>query len=817
LSRTSRPARALLALAVGALLLLGLPWPGGPVTVDAAGEVPTMAARALLQGHVRQGAWFAIAVDLENAGPTVNGELRVGGGADSRTRFGTPVELATGSRKTYLLYAQPPTFGGTMKVQLVSGDRVVSEAKVAIALHDGMQSVVGVMSENPAKLVSELRLLPGQSGAAPAIAALAPADLPERIQAWSALDRLVWQDVDAASLTPAQLACLRGWLAAGGRLVIVGGTAGADSLTGFPDELLPFRPDAILDIDPSVLRPVLGGVPTGAVTLTSYAGDAGAGHVLATSGDRVIAAERKIGSGSVTLLGFDPTTSWLADGDDWDTPLWRKLLPPRTAGGLTLADDSSIVQAVTNLPSLALPPIGGLLVLLFGYIVLVGPVTYLVLKRIDRREWAWVTVPALIAVFTVGSFGIGALMRGSDTIVHEVGIVRGAPGTAAATIQSYLGIFSPSRTTYQVKVAGDALLSAPINGDVFGTGTSTALDILQGDPSRVRDLAVGFGSIRTIRAEATAEGPEISADLRLVEGRLQGTLTNRSDTALEAAALVVGSSAMRLDDIAPGATVKVDFAVATAPLNWNSLSERIFGPMNWDGSSLDEAGQRMLVRRSVIDQISVDPFTGFPNAIPADSATLMAWGTEAVVPMELEGQVVRRMANILYQVPLPYAISGRTVFANDLVRASVLEVGANFFNKEPNALALGPGTARVAYRPVPFAGTLAPSRVVVAMSFGGEIGVPGGNPRTLEEKARCEPGTEGCVVPQDGLPELEVLDLRTGEWVQFAHLLQNAAYELADAPRWVDPASGELQARFVNERQEQVYFQFAVRIEGTVR
>jgi hypothetical protein len=566
-----------------------------------------------------------------------------------------------------------------------------------------------------------------------------------------------------------------------------------------------------------VLRPVLGGVPEGAALLTAYAGDAGTGRVLATSGDRVIAAERKIGSGSVTLLGFDPTTSWLADGDDWDTPLWRRLLPGRTAGGLSLSDDGTIAQAVTNLPSLALPPIGGLLVLLFGYIVLVGPVNYLVLKRIDRREWAWVTVPALIAVFTLGSFGIGALMRGSDVIVHEVGVVRGAPGTTAATIQSYLGIFSPSRSTFQVRVPGDALLSAPMNGDAFGTGTATALDVLQGDPSRVRDLAVGFGSIRTIRAEATAEGPEVVADLRLADGRLQGTVTNRSARPLQAAALVVGSSAARLGDIAPGATMKVDFAVATAPLNWNSLSERIFGPMNWDGSSLDEAGQRLLVRRSVIDQISVDPFTGFPNALPADSATLMAWGTDAVVPMELEGQVVERMANILYQVPLPYAIGGKTVFANDLVRSSVLEVGANFFSKDPTAIALGPGTVRVAYRPIPFDGTLAPSRVVVAMTFGGEISLPAGNPRRLEETTRCEPGTEGCVVPQDGLPDVEVLDVRTGAWVQFAHLLQNTAYELEDADRWVDPASGEVQVRFVNERQEQVYFQFPVRIEGTIR
>jgi CheY-like chemotaxis protein len=126
--------------------------------VGAAETKPVMAARALLEGHVRQGSWFAIAVDVENAGPTVTGELRVAGGPDSKTRFGTPVELATGSRKTYLLYAQPPSFGGNMKVQLVSGATVISEATVATAIHDAYQTVVGVVSENPARIVSELKL-----------------------------------------------------------------------------------------------------------------------------------------------------------------------------------------------------------------------------------------------------------------------------------------------------------------------------------------------------------------------------------------------------------------------------------------------------------------------------------------------------------------------------------------------------------------------------------------------------------------------------------------------------------------------------------
>jgi hypothetical protein len=787
-----------------------------PASVAAADGL-SMSARAMLQGHVRQGNWFAVAVDVENAGPTVNGEVRITGGVDSRTRFGVPVELATGSRKQLLLYAQPPTFGGTMKVQLVDGDTVLAESKVAIALHDAGQLVVGVVAENPAKVVGEIKLLPSAAGMPSVVVPLTPADLPERVQAWSGIDRLVWQDTDAASLTPGQLAALKGWVAAGGRLVILGGTAGADSLNAFPDELLPYRPSTTLDIDPSAIAPVLGGTPAGAAGLTALAGAAGAGRPLAQSGERVIAADRPVGNGAVTLLGFDPTTSWIAGGEEWDTPLWRRLLPARVAGAITLSDDSQIVSAVNNLPSLALPPVGGLLVLLFGYIVLVGPVNYLVLKRLDRREWAWITVPALIVVFTVGSFGIGSLMRGNEIIVHEVAIVRGAPGTATAAAQSYLGVFSPTRSTYQLRVPGDALLAAPINGDIFGSGQVNTLDILQGDPSRIRDLAVGVGSLRIVRADASGTGPTVSADLYIEDGRLKGTLTNESPQPLREAAIVVGAAAMKLGDIDPGEKVDISMAVGVNPFNQMGLSDRILDQINWDGSAMSEDDQRNMVRRSVVDQLSIDPMTGTTIGFAADSATLIAWGTDQVVPLEVEGQKVRHMANVMYQVPLGYRVRGATTFRNDLIRSNVLDVGANFFSKDPWALNLGPGKATVSYRPIGFEGTLQPSTVRVAMTFGGDFTMPSGKASVLEEAARCEAGDEGCIVPMDGLPDIEVLDRRTGTWVQFAHMAQGKVYELAEAARWVDPATGEVQVRFVNQRAEQMSFQFPIEITGTVR
>ncbi len=53
-------------------------------------------------------------------------------------------------------------------------------------------------------------------------------------------------------------------------------------------------------------------------------------------------------------------------------------------------------------------------------------------------------MPVLIVVFAVGAYGFGSLLRGSDLIINEVAIVRGAPGATDGTAQIYLGVFSPA-------------------------------------------------------------------------------------------------------------------------------------------------------------------------------------------------------------------------------------------------------------------------------------------------------------------------------------------------------------------------------------
>ncbi len=813
---TTRLVRAAVVMA----LLAGL-----VATPASAAETPaglTMEANVLMDGHVRVGSWMAIDIHVANTGPAISGELRLAGGAQGRTRFGTRVDLPTQSDKTYRLYAQPPAFGRELEISLVDGNRTVATTKATFTVHDATQLVVGVVAEQPGDIVGDLDLLPNQNSVAPLVVPLTVGELPVRVEAWGVLDRLVWQDTDSAGLTTEQIDALRGWVAGGGRLVIVGGTAGPASLSAFPDVLLPYRPTATIDVEPEALVALLGELPETATALPALSGELTEGRPLASAGDRTVAAERSYGSGSVTIVGFDPTASWIA-GTTQAEGMWRRLLPTRSSGGPIIGDDSQIVSAATQLPSLALPPIGGLIALLGAYILLIGPINYLVLRRLDRREWAWITMPVLIVAFAAGAYGFGSLLRGSDLIVNEVAIVRGAPGTTDGAAQIYLGVFSPSRGTYQLRVPGGALLSSPNAGDFLGgTGTTATLDVLQGDPAQVRDLGVGFGSLRTVRAETAVEVPLVQAELRLEDGRLKGTVTNASEEVLLKPVVVLGGTVAKMSDLVPGASESIDVKLQAVQMG-QQLSDKIVGPVNYgESGTITEGAARLNARNTIINQLTFDPAMGsFTGQLPTDGPVILAWADRELLPVEIQGAAPRRTGNVLWFLPTDVSVSGTTTFRNDLLRSTVIKSDAAFFSKDPFTINFARGSAELSYRPIAFDGTIEPTELAIGLN----VGDPGLtlDPKPIEPlPAIPEPcdevQVEDCQGPGfDGLPEVELYDQSAAAWKRLPHLDQGARYAVAEPARYVDPATGTVLIRLVNDNSDSVGFSLDLSITGNVK
>ena len=656
----------------------------GPSTSPAmAADGLTMEARILLNGNARIGSWMAIEVHLVNAGPAVIGELRLAGGSQGQTRFGRVVDLPTQSDKTYLMYAQPPAFGSELEIVLAADEQKVASTKAKFSIHDVNQLVVAVVAERPEGIVGNLRLLPNQNQVAPLVMTIAPEDLPERVEAWNMLDRLVWQDLDAGRLTLAQLDALRGWVAGGGRLVIVGGTSGPRSLAAFPDVLLPYRPTATIDVPPAALSGLMGELPAAAADLPALSGELVDGRALAVVGDRVVAAERSYGTGVVTLLGFDPTTDWIGD-ETAGVGMWRRLLPPRSSGNLVFSDDNMLVSAVSQLPSLALPPIGGLVALLGAYIVLIGPLNYLVLRRLDRREWAWVTMPILIVAvhgrLRTASGPCCVATRSSSMRSRSSG-AHPAPRTVRARSMWASSLLLAASTSSAFRAAP----SCPHRSVTFSAAraAATQLDLLQGDPSRVRNLAVGFGSLRTIRAETLGHG---AADRDRSAPRGRPSCRGRSPTCHRRS-----SSGRRSCSAVPSRSWWTWRPGPWPPstCGWRTCCSgshcrtRSSAPIFFGDGRINSDTVALNIRHSMVDQLTWDPNFGSTGQLP--TRVRSSW-PGARANCSTSRSRVRSLADsgtCCITCRLGWSIHGATTFQSDLIRSSVIDTDAAFFSKDP--------------------------------------------------------------------------------------------------------------------------------------
>ena len=209
---------------------------------------------------------------------------------------------------------------------------------------------------------------------------------------------------------------------------------------------------------------------------------------------------------------------------------------------------------------------------------------------------------------------------------------------------------------------------------------------------------------------------------------------------------------------------------------------------------------------------------------------LLAWGRTPVLDVSVEGQGTNRQSNILYYVPAPMGIRGRISFQGELLRSTVVEGDAGFFGREASGFNFGRGSVTVAYRPIPFEGRLTVSHVRFQFGFGGDSFIPpAGGVGMIPLPDVCQQVKPDDLLPQacpkpiapenfDNLPEVEVFD-RTGPgvWHRLPHPIQGQLYDLADAGRYVDPATGTLLVRFANEVQDQVSFAVNLSIEGTVQ
>ncbi|HEX5688511.1 MAG TPA: hypothetical protein VFX76_00825 [Roseiflexaceae bacterium] len=599
----------------------------------------TMQIQAGYDGAYRVGEWFPAVITVANDGPDVRGVLEWRfANRDDEPTFQRAIDLPRGSRKRVTLDVFARDLVPRGQVRFLDGGTVLAEQETPIEAIDQDRFLIGVVSSDPALLNSLNSLsLPALAGAN--VRHLAPEMLPDRSASLRGVNALFVYDVDTAALTQPQRDALDLWVQLGGQLVVGGGSTGQRTAAGLPD-LLPVEVGGELaqgDLTP--LGQIAGVVPPepGAATLSQARPREGA---AALPTDQPLLYRWSRGAGAVTFAAFDLASlrGWAGEPD-----LWSRLLAPIEvlAPGLDARQRRlNLLQSTLRLPSLGLPSVWALLLFLIGYILIIGPINYLVLRRLRRLEWAWLTVPCAVLLFASGLYVVGFGLRGGQSQVSQVAIVQGSEGQSRGLATAFVGLFSPRRASYDLLFPANALVSEARTWNDVTNESSTATEVDAG--TEVSNVLVDVGSVRTFMSESAVDVPAgVQSDLQSNGVQVTGQIRNTGSLPLEDAIIVRGSTFQELGTLAPGASQTVALGGSNNfPWGVNLSRSGLFDRQQML-SSLFEGGAARF---------------GNPNnpnqAIEPQGLYLLAWSSAPSVPVSVDGVAADQQALTLYFIRL---------------------------------------------------------------------------------------------------------------------------------------------------------------------
>jgi hypothetical protein len=422
-------------------------------------EAATVNATAGIGGYVHPDRPVRITVEVASPALLV-GAMVVELGGLSRE---VPVEVPGGGEKVYEVI-MPPSDGGRLTVSLVAdgGDQIVSQHVPLSVPEDEL--LVGLLgAPETAAVLGSVRSTPLGRPVAPI--EVAPADLADP----GPLGYLVAGAGDLEALDPGQLSGVVSWVRRGGRVIAEEG-----DLSVFEVEA-----DSGVVLGPSTVQ------------------RSGRGELIAVE----------------SIGGLE-------------APTWAGLLRDVPTPGLGRDEfaqpASNLLPAAMATSEALVPDISWLLVAILGYALIVGPVNLMVLRRIGRRELAWVTVP-VISVLAVAGFWLAGRSRVSEEVLRHASVVVADADTASGGSVVMLASGSEGE---RVMTLPDGWLGASLPEEVWFGPTGS---LVQGEGDG-HSMAFDFPRLGVAAIDSRWSGQVAMPAVELETGAGMLTVRVRNDT-----------------------------------------------------------------------------------------------------------------------------------------------------------------------------------------------------------------------------------------------------------------------------------------------
>jgi len=569
------------------------------LVVSLAGPVDAAVRFDLFVGYdgvVPQGSWFPMGFEVQNDGPAFTALVEVAPGQfnSSQTRTMT-VELPTGTTKRFVI----PTFAGvtynpTWNARLLDERGRVRAETTTQRLRRFNESALPLAGALSRAMPPLPELKARQEELRPVFARLQAAVFPDNPLSLEGLDTIYLASERALDLKANQVGALLAWLHGGGHLIV--GLEQPSHLTGSGEWLrnvLPARPSGVSSLaahgelqswlassrrfdgsdfdfaratgrrpataDTSDANPYLKveadpkfeAAPLQVINCATHNG-----QVLAGTPDTPLVIIAPRGRGQITLLAFspelEPFRSWKNAGMFWAKmiDLSPEVLGPGNYNRYGGRSVDGIIGAMIDSDQVRKLPVGWLMLLLVGYLVVIGPLDQYWLRKLNRQMLTWLTFPAYVVFFSLLIYFIGYKLRAGETEWTELHLLDVTPHGEVADLRgrSFGSIYSPVNARYAF---GSEEPFATLRGEYsgpYGGGQETSR-------GTVEQRAAGF--------RATTAVPVWTSQLYLSDWWRQGptpvkaevtarqiTVDNDLDTPLTHVRLVLGDEVYELGDVA---------------------------------------------------------------------------------------------------------------------------------------------------------------------------------------------------------------------------------------------------------------------------
>jgi len=717
----SRGAQALLcAVAVGSLLLTN------PTSALAQEEerptlegirigfgdssVDTAAGDSL--SKYKMGCWTPVELTFQGGSNSATGyaELHVldADGATCITVAPRPMQLLPGKFSRVQMYAKFGAQQGDVQVVFRENGRKIIDKRVSSnnissdplnvpwAMQPGERLVLTIGASLGVEQASQLHQTSG--GETISVAQISDVStLPTEWYGYDGVDAIVITTGAPEMFTKlldtgARVAALERWIELGGKLVLAVGSQAPVVLA--PDAVLArFAPGRF--VEPTTLKRT--------IALESYVGggkkiprpggrelslsvprlDDVQGVTLVAEADLplVVRTPRKFGQITFVALDLDrpPFIDWEARGlmasrllGLPDPAIANQANAGMNYRGRWSQDIASQMQSgLDQFAGVTRIPFAFVALLILGYIALIGPGDYFLVKRVLKRmELTWITFPLWVLLVSGGAYALAVYTKGDDLRLNQVDLVDVDVASGLTRGTSWLNLFTPQSRTFNLSVLPKEMSGAnvakssqlfawsgaanrsygPSGGGMFSGEYSFAPDL-----SSVIDVPIQVWSTKGFLARTNYSSAEtVTSDLTMDSNRAPtGEIKNGLNEVLHDCMLLSDRWAYSLGEIKPGEVITLKTGqrrdlqqVLRAP-GFTEGTNNFQTPMNINSSGIgvtETLYKMMFFEASGNDGGNVsngmEAFLDMSDLLTLDRAVLVARATRPAAQLANNGEAV---------------------------------------------------------------------------------------------------------------------------------------------------------------------------------